>query len=66
MNDTIGGGEIVDELIRIRDTDTNDGYNTSNNAVKSDYWNNQNVSEIIYTKNDWLTYDLTRALINDA
>lgn len=66
LNDTIGGGEIVDELIRIRDTDTNDGYNTSNNAVKSDYWNNQNVSEIIYTKNDWLTYDLTRALINDS
>ena len=66
LNDTIGGGEIVDELLRIKSTNNeDDGQNIENNTVNNRYWDDINISENIYKKYDWLEYQLTPAIVND-
>lgn len=66
LNDTIGGGEIVDELLRIKSTNNeDDGQNTENNTVNNRYWDDINISENIYKKYDWLEYQLNPAIVND-
>ena len=66
LNDTMGGGAIIDDLLRVMDTSTDDGLNVENNNVKNEYWSNQSIKEVIYKFDDLLSYDLTRSLVNDS